>query len=280
MYKTIQKFLDWGIKLASLAVTGPATWIVAGELFRDVTIPAVLYTMQFCAVFLVEGVLLSNWLLLEYDKAAAPELKARYGLTALAMYAAMLIVAWRHEGPVGLIFRGALLAALLGSGWDTYVHTWQVASARADRSIERTGKVRRHARKLAARQEIARLDSEHVVAVTRIDHAQQVALADASRQVAGQLAAIQAQPATPRRTVQLDSGDGVAPDNPPARVVNLDPLSIKLLGLYRDNPALSLTTAGRQAGVSRQTVSNRLGKMEAAGVVHRNGVVKVLVDPD
>src|SRR5690348_1626979 len=122
MYKGIQKALDWGVKLASLAVTGPATWLVSAELFKDVSSPLILFMMQFAAVFLVEGVLLSNWLLLEFDKNATPEIKVRYGITALVMYAALLVIAWRHEGPTGLVFRLALLAALVGSGWDTYVY--------------------------------------------------------------------------------------------------------------------------------------------------------------
>lgn len=151
MYQYIQKPLDWGVKLASLAVTGPATWQVAARLFSDIHSPALLFLMQFAAVFLVEGVLLSNWLLLEFDKQAAPEIKARYGLTALGMFVAMGVIAWEHEGPVGLVFRLALLAALVGSGWDTYVYTWQKATARVDRSVENSGKVRRHRRKAEIR---------------------------------------------------------------------------------------------------------------------------------
>src|SRR5574341_606952 len=85
MYRYIQKTLDWGIKIASLAVTGPATWIVASELFADVTSPALFFAMRFAAVFLIEGVLLSNWILLEFDRNATPEIKARYGITAVQL---------------------------------------------------------------------------------------------------------------------------------------------------------------------------------------------------
>jgi len=163
MYKFIQKMLDWGVKIASLAVTGPATWIVATELFADVTSPVLLFAMRFAAVFLVEGVLLSNWLLLEYDKNATPEIKVRYGVTAMTMYAALLVIAWRHEGPTGIVFRIALLAALIGSGWDTYVYTWQRVTASVDRSPENSGKVKRHARTLAIRESIMRREAEHSV---------------------------------------------------------------------------------------------------------------------
>lgn len=160
MYRGIQKTLDWGVKVASLAITGPATWVVATQLFADIPEPF-RYLMQFSAVFLIEGVLLSNWLLLEFDKSALPEIKARYGLTALTIYTALLVIGWRHEGPTGIVFRLALLAALIGSGWDTYVYTWHRLTANVDRSPENSGKVRSHARKLAIKEAIIRREAEH-----------------------------------------------------------------------------------------------------------------------
>ncbi len=172
MYRYIQKTLDWGVKVASLAITGPATWVVATQLFSDIQIPALLFAMRFAAVFLIEGVLLSNWLLLEFDKNATPEIKARYGITALAMYAALAVIGWRHEGPTGLVFRVALLAALIGSGWDTYVYTWQRATSRIDRSAENAGRVRRHARRLSIREAMMRREAEHreVLALMEVEN--------------------------------------------------------------------------------------------------------------
>jgi len=160
-YRSLQKALDTGVKLASVAITGPATWIVATELFADIDSPTLLFIMRFAAVFLIEGVMLSNWLLLEFDRNATPGIKARYGLTALAMYFSLLVIGWRHEGLTGIVFRVALLAALLGSGWDTYVYTWQKTIARADKDIALTGSVRRHARKLAEQDAKFQLDYEY-----------------------------------------------------------------------------------------------------------------------
>jgi hypothetical protein len=161
MYRYIQKTIDWGVKIASLAVTGPATWVVATELFADITDPILLFIMRACAVFLIEGVLISNWLLLEFDKDATPEIKMRYGVTAMAMYISLLVIAWKHEGPTGLVFRVALLAALIGSGWDTYVITWQKTMARVDRSAEAAWEVRSHNRKLSIKEAIMRRNAEH-----------------------------------------------------------------------------------------------------------------------
>lgn len=174
MHKFIQKTIDWGVKAASLAITGPATWVVATQLFSDISNPILLFTMRAAAVFLIEGVLLSNWLLLEFDRNATPEIKARYGITALAMYVALLVIGWRHEGPTGLVFRIALLAALIGSGWDTYVYTWQRATSKVDRSAENAARVRRHARKLSIKEAIFRREAEHTAQIALIE-AQSVA---------------------------------------------------------------------------------------------------------
>jgi hypothetical protein len=182
--KHIVRLIDWGVKLASVAVTGPATWIVAGMLFDDVAAPGLLFLMRAAAVFLVEGVLLSNWLLLEFDRNATPEIKARYALTALAMYSALLVIAWQHEGPVGLVFRFALLAALIGSGWDTYAYTWRQVARRADRDITESGPVRRHRRRLAiADAKDATIAEFHVARAARVvDTESQLAALEMARQ--------------------------------------------------------------------------------------------------
>jgi len=191
MYRYIQKTLDWGVKMASLAVTAPATWIVATRLFSDVESPVLLFIMRFAAVFLIEGVLLSNWLLLEFDRNATPEIKARYGLTALAMYISLAVIAWEHEGPTGLVFRVALLAALIGSGWDTYVYTWQKATSRVDRSAENSAKVRRHARKLSINEAITARNAEHDQTLALIDAENRAILEDTSLYGQRRLARVQ-----------------------------------------------------------------------------------------
>lgn len=146
----VNKTLNWIIKIAGMIICAPVTWLVAGQLFFDVQLPAARFIVQLAAVLLVEGVLLSNWLLLELDRQAAPEIKTRYALTALGMYAGLWVLAWQHgEGPAGLVFRAALGAALLGSGWDTYVKTWLSLTAKADKNASEAGAVKRHRRKLA-----------------------------------------------------------------------------------------------------------------------------------
>ncbi len=178
MYKTIQKVLDWAVKIASLAITGPATWIVAGELFTDIQSPVLLFVMKFSAVLLIEGVLLSNWLLLEFDKKANPEIKARYALTALTMYVALAIIGFQHEGATGIVFRVALLAALIGSGWDTFVYTWQRMTSKVDRSVESSRRVKAHARRLAIKEAKAERDAEHALITARLEASNNAQLAE------------------------------------------------------------------------------------------------------
>jgi hypothetical protein len=58
---------------------------------------------------------------------------------------------------------------------------------------------------------------------------------------------------------------------------NLDAIDVKLLDLYTDNPGLSRVKAGEAVGLSRQTVYNRLVKLQAAGYIGNiNGTVEVL----
>jgi hypothetical protein len=163
MSEQVNKLLGWIVKVAGLIICAPVTFLVAGQLFGDIQVEALRLIVQLAAVLLVEGVLLSNWLLLEFDRNAAPEIKTRYALTALGMYAGLWILAWQHgEGPAGLVFRAALGAALIGSGWDTYVTTWQKITARADRDATTDRGVKGHRRKLAIRdaKESASVDFE------------------------------------------------------------------------------------------------------------------------
>lgn len=51
----------------------------------------------------------------------------------------------------------------------------------------------------------------------------------------------------------------------------LDPLDCQLLEIYADNPALPLRQAGKQLGKSHTAIGNRLAKLQAAGIIYRNG---------
>ena len=91
------------------------------------------WLFQLAAVVLVEGVLVSNWILLESRKSEGPEVKLRYALTVAVMYLGMLAVSLADgEGGAGLIFRVAFGLALIGSTWDTFAHTFAKLRSQAE----------------------------------------------------------------------------------------------------------------------------------------------------
>ncbi len=301
MYKAIQKTLDWGVKIASLAVTGPATWIVATQLFADVESPVLLFAMRFAAVFLVEGVLLSNWLLLEFDKNATPEIKVRYGVTALTMYVSLLVIAWRHEGPTGIVFRVALLAALIGSGWDTYVYTWQRVTASVDRSPENSGKVKRHARNLAIREAMMRREAEHTVTAAIIraesdaslhhtglyadrllasntleDKAERLRLIEAEERLDGQANGKKKRllqftpPAMGSGLRALTSTSGPNFENRPLRQ--------SILGALAEDPSYSAENLSEQLGAGVDEITSEMSSLVEDGVIERRGRSHLIVN--
>lgn len=294
MYKAIQKTLDWGVKIASLAVTGPATWLVATELFRDVNSEFMLFVMRFAAVFLVEGVLLSNWLLLEFDKNATPEIKVRYGVTALVMYAALLVIAWRHEGPTGIVFRLALLAALIGSGWDTYVYTWQRMSASVDRSPENSGKVKRHARNLSIREAIFRREREHQTTVALIEAESTAALHHTELYGARLLANIRLEDKSERiKLIEADEALEAGANGKKKRLQSLPPtavpralresnsisaldpatqqLRVSILGALAEDPSYTSENLAAKLGTTQERVSSAVARLLEDGEIYQRG---------
>lgn len=304
MYRYIQRTLDWGVKIASLAITGPATWVVATDLFSDIQSPALLFVMRFAAVFLIEGVLLSNWLLLEFDRKATPEIKARYGLTALAMYVALLVIGWRHEGPTGLVFRIALLAALIGSGWDTYVYTWQLATSRVDRSAENARRVRRHARRLSIKEAIIRRETEHTATLALVSVEGDAALEQnhlyGERLIAGihlddkaeRLKLIAAEEmlessnggsnGKKKRTTTLSQvvtrpGQNT-PDSNSDEDLEDQQLTHNILDAFAEDPRYTRRNLAEKLGVSEREVGRAVRELVEAGLLYKEGRAHLLTE--
>ena len=57
--------------------------------------------------------------------------------------------------------------------------------------------------------------------------------------------------------------------------VQLDELSQRIIAVYKANPAASDTQAASEAGTTRPTLKNRVAKLQAAGIIHVNGVKTV-----
>lgn len=170
LYRQLNALLGWVIKGSSLIITIPATVIVAGNLFDDITNPVLALAIRVAAVSLVEGVFMASWLLLENDKDAPPAIKTRYALTSLLMYAVLAVIGWQHEGPAGIVFRLALLAALVGAGWDTYVDTLHRMNLSIDSSAANAPKVRRNARRKDIAEAILQRNAEHQITLKNIAH--------------------------------------------------------------------------------------------------------------
>jgi hypothetical protein len=256
----IEKLLNVGIKLFALGVTTPATVAVIDRLFASYPLP-VRVAIVVCGVGLVEGVLLLNWVAVDQRKNDAPEFKVRPVASVWVMYLALLGIGWAHgEGIAALPLRLALGLALAGASWDTIVYGWSKATARADRDIHSTAKVRREARRCAQDVAIATLRQERDLAIEAL-HQQRgvqerrIALqaGQDSRRVEAEYAAtapgaLQAEqverstPAAPGRSAKkLDRGE---------RVKRL----AKLVAAFPDSGTAALVERyRRQVGVSETT---------------------------
>lgn len=156
----MEKVLNTGVKVLSLGVTTPATIAVVGELFGTYS-PFIRGLIVLCGVGVVELVFLANWIAVDQRKADAPEFKIRPVVSTWVMYAALLALGVAHgEGLAAIPLRLALGLAIAGSTWDTIVYGWSKATARADRDIRTSGKVRREARRLATVVSIRELQAD------------------------------------------------------------------------------------------------------------------------
>lgn len=170
----MEKLLNVLTKLFALGVTTPASVAVVSTLFADYP-PLVRALIIVCGVGLVEGVFLGAWLGVEQKRADAPEFKIRPVVSVWVMYAALLGIGFAHgEGIAAVPLRLALGLALAGATWDTLLYGWSKATARADKDITSTAKVRRAARRMAETVAIARIESGGQLDLQAIAQRQQV----------------------------------------------------------------------------------------------------------
>jgi predicted transcriptional regulator len=233
--------------------------------------------MQAAAVGLVEFVFLSNWLLLEHDKNAPTEIKTRYALTAASLYIGLWILALSHgEGLIGMIFRASLGAALIGSGWDTYVLAWQKVMARADRDINSLPKVRRYALKRQEELALLEIDSQYKVSTARLELETSVSLSAVKLEADRRQKAIAIEHHQRLEKVS-QTEDFPYPLSKARDTANQrkrdrrDIAKAQLLQILRDNPDASLRDIGDALAVSHETARRYLDQLEAAGIIHRNG---------
>ena len=189
----MERLLNLGIKLFALGVTTPATVAVIDRLFS--TYPPFIRTFIIvCGVGLVEVVFLANWLAVEQRRNDAPEFKLRPVVSTWVMYFALLFIGIAHgEGVAAVPLRLALGLAIAGATWDTLIYGWSRATARADKDIRSTAKVRRAARRSAETVAIAEIQSGQVLQLQAIAQRQRVEGERLSRQSSRELGKVRAE---------------------------------------------------------------------------------------
>lgn len=107
----VEKLLKNSIKIAAVALTSPATWVVAGRLYDN---PFQRILVQLAALILVEGALMLGWWQLDNDRKAEMPQRVLYATLAGVAYIALWSIALAHgEGAAGITFR-LTLGVLLG----------------------------------------------------------------------------------------------------------------------------------------------------------------------
>jgi hypothetical protein len=107
----MERFIKNIIKIAAIALTSPATWVVAGGLYSN---PFQRVIVQIAALVLVEGALLLGWWQLDNDRQATMPQRILYATLSWVAYIALWSIAIAHgEGAAGITFR-LTLGVLLG----------------------------------------------------------------------------------------------------------------------------------------------------------------------
>ena len=143
----LEKLLRSAIKIAAVALTAPATWAVAGNLYDS---PIQRVIVQLAALVLVEAALLLGWHMLDNSSSATSAQRMLYAVLTVTAYGVLWTVAIAHgEGLAGIGFR-ATLGVLIGY---SVIESGLLAGVKlrqqADRDITRHRAVKRHRRKLA-----------------------------------------------------------------------------------------------------------------------------------
>lgn len=171
-----QKLLDVIVKFASLAITAPVTFTLGLQVFADMGYMLQLM-LALLAVVLVEGVFLSNWLLLEEKRNNTPDQKVRYALTIIVLYFALLGVAIQHgEGWAGVTFRLALGLAIAGSTWDTITYSVRKSLDQTSKEAKVAPRVKRNMRKCNIQEAVEQRQSSLRIRKAQIKAAEEVAL--------------------------------------------------------------------------------------------------------
>jgi hypothetical protein len=259
----LEKLLRGAIKIAAVALTSPATWAVAGNLY---TSPIQRVIVQLAALVLVEAALLLGWHMLDHSSRATSAQRMLYAVLTVTAYSVLWAVAIAHgEGLAGIGFR-ATLGVLIGY---SVIESGLLAGIKlrqqADRDISRHWKVKRYRRKLAIKTEKTAANAEFEISDKEIELDKQRQLAALAVERPFQSKSVHIEDVQKSRVHRQRSSKQAAVD--------------KTLDMLRDDPNASIRTLAQAVDRSRSTVSNYLRELERSGQISRNGTgVKVLTD--
>lgn len=150
----LEKILRYGIKIAAVLLTTPATIAVAGSLYPDQ--PIMRLMVQAAGLVLVEGALLLGWHMLDTEKQATTAQRILYAVIATVGYLVLWVIAVAHgEGIAGIAFRATLGVLLFYSVAESGILAGIKLQRAADRDIAKHWRVAGYRRQ--AEIKIARL---------------------------------------------------------------------------------------------------------------------------
>jgi hypothetical protein len=163
----LERILRYGIKIAAVMLTAPATIEVAGSLYPDVIWQRVI--VQIAGLVLVEGALLLGWHMLDTESKATTGQRALYAVLAGVAYAVLWVIALAHgEGAVGVAFR-LTLGVLLGYSVFESGLLANISFTRAvDRDITKHWRVKRHRQKAEVKIAKLQVDNWEALEVKRL----------------------------------------------------------------------------------------------------------------
>jgi hypothetical protein len=248
------KVLSWAIKITSLVITIPSTWVVASSVFHDFPQP-LLFIVQLCAVALVDLLMLESWRQINIGTERQLPLERRMLdiATAWALYVGIGVIALQHgEGGAGLVFRGAMGLALLRDSLDTLLEWLRVRAERAARGVKTDWRVQHHAQRMARKEAIYQRERENMLTMKRTDADAAVQLAQIAMHTDQRLERVQRGEVVVHETahpaVHALPSTAVQPVNTDADIIE------RMRTLVHSKPTIGKAEMARELHVSRTTV--------------------------
>lgn len=261
----LEKLLRSTIKIAAVALTAPATWAVAGNLYAS---PLQRIVVQLAALALVEGALLLGWHMLDTNGKATTAQRVLYASVTIVAYAVLWMIAIRHgEGLAGIGFRGTLGVLIGYSIFESGILANIKIKRQADRNITAHWKVKRYRRRLAIADAKAAADVEF-------------SLLAAQREVDAIVTAEIVKRDKSKRLKEVKAGAVTLSHETPVTVTKRKrPKSLskakaldKTVDILRDNPHASLRDIADEINKSRETARRYLDELEQTErIVRANG---------